>query len=81
MKRYDLDVGYPSHLIVPHEHGDYVLASEAMAEIDRLRGLVCAAFGEGVNEGWYHPDAHLVELWEQSEARKSLTPHTPTPNP
>ena len=50
--------------------------SEAQAEIERMRGLVREAYYEGYTDGINQRDKCFTE----SEAFKSLTPPSPTPN-
>lgn len=107
MKRYQ-----PTGAVYEHEdlmressEGEYVLASEALAElererkilndlideaqegwrksldeIERLRGLVEAAYHEGFDACCMRGPAPQGR-WDRSAIRSALTPPTPTPSP
>jgi len=92
MKRYDIYafIGYDyngpyatwEHPLADEGSGQFVLHSEAQAEIDRLRGLVRSAFKEGFHSAYCTSLSESDELreWNGSEASKSLTPPSPTHN-
>lgn len=89
MKRYDIYafIGYDyngpyaswEHHEADEGSGQFILACEALAEIERLRGLVEAAYREGCS--YAYDGSRLETRWLHSDARKSLTPPTTTPNP
>ncbi len=83
MRRFEPVIVYKTADMSESTDGLYVLHSEAKAEIDRLRGLVEKAHLEGVRTGENREAMNLFlpeELWGSSDARKFLTPPSPTHN-
>jgi len=78
MRRFEPVIVYKTADMSESPDGLYVLHSEAQAEIDRLRGLVEKAYAEGWSA--YDDRDNKCDCWDRSEARKSLTPPSPTPN-
>lgn len=78
MKRYEPQIIYPRDgsgpkLSFPEKwDGSYSLASEAQAEIDRLRALVEAAYREGCGVLCIESQEDEDVAWEKSDARKAM---------
>jgi hypothetical protein len=69
MKRYVTEDNEP---LIEDPEGNLVLYGEALAEIERLRGLVREAFFHGYSCG-EHNDGPVDYCWEQSLSLRYLT--------